>query len=139
LRETWVTLNHRLGPGRDHWAWGALHRVRFDAPLLKESAPAEPLAVLPSGGSGQTLSFSGYAPGRSFDVELVSLYRAAFDLGAGDQFLSRLIPGQVEHAGHPHRIDGLADGGGKGMVLFPLSRLVVEEENPQRLVLEPAL
>jgi acyl-homoserine lactone acylase PvdQ len=139
LREAWVSLNHRLGPSRDRWSWGELHRVRFMAPQPRDVPPPAPLARLAVGGSGQTLSFTHHAPGRSFEVERAALYRAAFDLGAGDRFLSGLAPGQVEHAGHPHRLDGLTRWVSARLVLFPVSRLVVEEENPQRLLLEPAL
>ena len=50
------------------------------------------------------------------------------------------VPGGcvVRHAGHPHRLDGLGRWSSAGLVLFPTSRLVIEEESPDRLVLEPA-
>ena len=138
LRETWVSLNHRLGPTRDRWAWGGLHRVTFTPATARPVREVAALAQLPIGGSGQTLAFTRHAPGRTFDVERASFYRVAFDLGAGDHFLSGLAPGQVEHAGHPHRLDGLTRWSNARLVLFPTSRLVVEEESPDRLLLEPA-
>ena len=72
------------------------------------------------------------------DVERAALYRVAIDLGARDRFLSSLAPGQSEHVGHEHETDGLGRWWNDDLALFATSRLVIEEENAERLVLEPA-
>ena len=89
-------------------------------------------------GSGQTLAFARHRPGLSFDVERAALYRVAMDLGAADRLLSSLAPGQTEHPGHPHTTDGIGRWESSRLALFATSRLVIEEENAKRLVLEPA-
>ena len=141
LRETWVSLNHRLGPTRARWSWGELHPLAFSslssglAPGAGTSRPIRDLAVP---GSAQTLAFAKHRPGRSFRVDLAALYRVAMDLGAEDHLLSSLAPGQTEHPGHPHNTDGVARWATARLGLFATSRLVVEEENAARLVLEPS-
>lgn len=138
LREAWVSLNHRLGPTRGRWAWGGLHRVRF-TPLGAERLLTGPLAqALPASGDGQTLSFAWHRAGLSFDVERAAVYRVAMDLASSDQILSALTPGQSEHPGHPHFADGLGRWAVSRLPLFATSRLVIEEENVDRLLLEPA-
>ena len=89
-------------------------------------------------GSAQTLAFAKHRPGKSFRVDRAALYRVAMDLGAADHLLSSLAPGQTEHPGHPHHTDGVARWATARLGLFATSRLVVEEENAHRLVLEPS-
>ena len=135
LRDTWVSLNHRLGPTRARWAWGELHRLPLHRLGQGGDAPLRSLGV---GGSGQTLFYTRHRPGISFQVEQAALFRAAIDLGDGDRFLSSLAPGQSEHVGHEHETDGLRRWRDDGLVLFATSRLVIEEEDADRLLLEPA-
>jgi len=137
LRETWVSLNQRLGPTRDRWSWGGLHRVAFERLGRTETDSSEGY-VFPASGSGQTLSFTRHRPGISFDVERTALYRVAIDLGSQDRFLSSLTPGQSEHPGHPHFVDGISRWTHGRLALFATSRLVIEEQSAERLVLEPA-
>jgi penicillin amidase len=138
LRETWVSLNHRLGPSRERWSWGRLHRLRFRpfGPVGLRLRSLE--GSLRAGGSGQTIAFAGHQPGLSFEVDEASLHRIAMDLGASDRLLSALAPGQSEHPGHPHLTDGVGRWTASRMSLFATSRIVIEEENVERLVLEPA-
>ncbi|HKK51638.1 MAG TPA: penicillin acylase family protein, partial [Myxococcota bacterium] len=89
-------------------------------------------------GNGETLDLARHRAGISFDVEHASLYRIAMDLAASDRLLSVLAPGQSEHPGHRHFDDGLMRWRSARLSLFPTSRLVIEEESPERLVLEPA-
>ena len=134
LRDAWVSLNHRLGPTRERWAWGELHRM----PLRRLGGADEVLRRFAVAGSGQTLAYTRHRPGVSFDVERAALYRVAIDLGAPDRFLSSLAPGQSEHVGHTHEADGLGRWRNNDLALLATSRLVIEEENAERLVLEPA-
>lgn len=138
LRAAWVSLNHRLGPTRDRWAWGELHRMKF-TPLGRGAAAAvDQIRSLAVSGSGQTLAFARHRPGLSFDVERAALYRVAMDLGDSDLLLSNLAPGQSEHPGHPHTTDGIPRWESSRLALFATNRLVIEEEKTERLVLEPA-
>lgn len=138
LRATWVSLNHRLGPTRDRWAWGELHRMQFRS-LATEPIGAKPLPALAAPGSEQTLAFARHRAGRSFGVDRAGLFRVAMDLGAPDRMLSSLAPGQTEHPGHPHTTDGITRWASARLSLVATSRLVIEEESFERLVLEPAL
>jgi penicillin amidase len=139
LRTAWVSLNHRLGPSRDRWVWGRLHRLRFQ-PLGPARPLPDPLGrAIAASGNGETLELAAHRPGVSFDVERMSVYRIAMDLAAPDRLLSALVPGQSEHPGHRHFDDGLARWRNARLALFPTSRLVIEEESGERLVLEPAL
>ena len=140
LREAWVSLNLRLGPTRERWSWGEIHRVQF-SPLGAsevERADVPPKRRMPLEGSGQTLAFAPNRPGLSNEVERASLYRVAMDLGAPDRLLSTLAPGQSEHPGHRHYTDGISRWVASRVSLFVTSRLALEEENADRLVLEPA-
>lgn len=134
LRAAWVGLTHRLGPTRERWAWGELHRMTFGRLGTTEAAGPS----LPVSGSGQTLVYTAHRPGIHFDVERAALYRVAMGLGTQDRFLSSLAPGQSEHVGHPHELDGLGRWSDARLTLLATSRIVVEEGNPDRLVLEPA-
>lgn len=138
LREAWVAISHRLGPARDRWEWGELHRLRFE-PFGPFGPEADFLFKgLRSGGNAATLSLARHRPGVSLEVEAASLYRVAMDLSARDRVLSCLAPGQSEHAGHPHFDDGIARFRAGRVVLFPTDRLAIEEESVARLVLEPS-
>ncbi|MFK7897568.1 MAG: penicillin acylase family protein [Myxococcota bacterium] len=138
LRETWIQLNHHLGPTRERWAWGALHKLQF-SPLGPSKKTDEKIGpTVQTRGSGQTLSYAHHRPGVSFDVEKVGLYQVAMDLSESDRLLSTLVPGQSEHPGHPHHLSGLARHQSKRLSIFATSRLVVEQESAERLLLEPA-
>ncbi len=138
LRSAWVSLNHRLGPTRERWAWGELHRMRFTSLGRGGAAAFEGIRSLAVPGSAQTLAFARHRPGLHFDVERAALYRVAMDLGAPDRLLSSLAPGQNEHPGHPHSTDGITRWASSRLGLFATNRFVIEEENAERLVLEPA-
>ena len=138
LREAWVAITHRLGPARDRWEWGELHRLRF-VPF----APFGPVADffykgLRTGGSAESLAVAQHRPGVSLEVEAASLYRVAMDLSSRDRVLSSLAPGQSEQPGHPNFDDGIARFRSGRVALFATDRLAIEEESVARLVLEPS-
>lgn len=138
LRQTWISLNHRMGPSRNGWSWGRVHRLRFTPFGTDTIALGKFDKSFPAHGSGQTLALSRHRPGSDFDVELAGLYRVAMDLAASDRLVSSLAPGQSEHPGHPHFADGLGRWSASRLSLFATSRLVIEEAGTDRLVLEPA-
>ncbi|MFO0687683.1 MAG: penicillin acylase family protein [Myxococcota bacterium] len=138
LREAWVALGHRLGPARERWEWGELHRMRFE-PFAPFGVMADFLFKgLRTGGSAASLDAAAHRPGVSLEVESASLYRVAMDLSAGDRVLSSLAPGQNEQPGHPNFSDGIARFRSGRLALFTTDRLAVEEESVARLVMEPA-
>ncbi len=138
LRIAWVSLTHRLGPTVERWEWGSLHRLRFRTLGPPQPLPGPLGRAFAIAGNGETLDLARHRAGISFDVEHASLYRIAMDLAASDRLLSVLAPGQSEHPGHRHFDDGLMRWRSARLSLFPTSRLVIEEESPERLVLEPA-
>lgn len=138
LREAWVSLNHRLGPTRERWSWGRLHRLRF-ATIGGGIPSSQTLGrSFAAHGSGQALALSHHRPGLSFDVDRAGLYRVAMDLAASDRLLSSLAPGQTEHPGHWHYADRVGRWVESRLSLFATNRLVIEEESEARLLLEPA-
>jgi penicillin amidase len=138
LRETWVSLTHRLGPTRDRWSWGRLHRIRF-SPFGPSGVPTRHFnKTLGLPGSGETLAFARHRPGITFDVERAGLYRVAMDLSSPEGLLSSLAPGQSEHPGHPHYSDGIGRWVSSRLSLLATSRIVIDEESTERLLLEPA-
>jgi acyl-homoserine lactone acylase PvdQ len=138
LRRAWVSLNHRLGPTRARWTWGGLHTLKYD--YLGPGKPlVGPLAVArPASGNGQTMLFSSYRPGVTFEAEQAGMIRMALDLASPDHLLSALSPGQSEHPGHRHFLDGAARWSSQRLSLFATRRLVIEEEGAERLLLEPS-
>lgn len=138
LREAWVALGHRLGPARERWEWGELHRMRF-VPFAPFGEQADFLYKgLRTGGSSESLDAARHRPGVSLEVESASLYRVAMDLSASDRVLSSLAPGQSEQPAHPNFSDGIARFRAGRLALFTTDRLAIEEESVARLVLEPA-
>ena len=138
LREAWVSLNSRLGPTRERWSWGRLHRLRFSSFGPRAMSGRGQGADLGVRGSGQTLAFARHRPGLSFEVERAGLYRVAIDLAASDRLLSSIAPGQTEHPGHPHFSDRVGRWTESRLSLFATSRFVIEEDSEARLLLEPA-
>ena len=140
LRRTWFSLSYRLGPGRDGWAWGRLHRLVF-RPFARSGGAGDagfgklrPVAV---GGDGTTLGATAYEYTRPYRVSEAATYRLAVDLAAPDRMLSSLAPGQSEHPQHPHFADGFERWLAGRPSLLLTSRLLVEEESSERLLLEP--
>ncbi len=138
LREAWVAISHRLGPARERWEWGELHRMRF-TPFAPFGVKADFLNKgLRTGGSAASLAATWHRPGVSLEVEAASLYRVAMDLSASDRVLSCLAPGQSEQPGHPNFSDGIPRFRAGRVALFATDRLAIEEESVARLVLEPS-
>ena len=133
-----MSLTHRLGPTRDRWSWGRLHRIRF-SPFGPSGVPTRYFnKTLGFPGSGETLAFARHRPGITFDVERAGLYRVAMDLSSPEGLLSSLAPGQSEHPGHPHYSDGIGRWVSSRLSLLATSRIVIDEESAERLLLEPA-
>jgi penicillin amidase len=138
LRRTWVSLSHRLGAHRPSWNWGRLHRLTFFSFVGLDRVAAPDLRTIEMGGDASTVAFSGFEPDRGFAVASASTFRMAVDLATPDQLLTSLAPGQSEHPGHPHYGDGFVRWLEGRPSLLLTSRLLVEEEAGETLLLEPA-
>ena len=137
LRQTWVTLSHRLGVSREDWRWGALHQLRFARFGEKRSEWVSGIPPIQMGGSGRTLAYASFDVGRSFAVDQVSNLRIAIDLAYPDRLLLSLAPGQSESVQSGHYQDALPRWMiGKPFVL-ETKPLWVEGQASSRLLLEP--
>jgi penicillin amidase len=136
LRATWLRFSVELGSNRDKWTWGRLHPLRF-RPLVTPD-PGEPLGPFPYGGDHGSVLAGDYRPLESFAVSTVASFRLLIDAAALDEALTSLAPGQSEHAGHPHRADGVGRWLSGRPSLLATSALVVEETAVARLLLVPA-
>jgi acyl-homoserine lactone acylase PvdQ len=138
LRETWIRMSVELGVNREKWTWGRLHTVRF-APLWREgwAGQDDGFGPFPYAGDGASVRIADYQPLESFDTRVVSGYRLIVDAADLDQALTLLAPGQSEHPGHPHSIDGMVHWRRDRPMLLSTNQLVLEGSRNARLELEP--
>ena len=139
LRDAWIEMSASLGPNRDKWVWGRLHPLFF--------APAHPtagrgwrggLGPFPYGGDGASIRIADYRMLDSFGTEVAAIYRFRADAAELDQALTSLAPGQSEHPGHPHEVNGLERWLAGRPTLLSTSDPVIEDTEVARLRLEPA-
>jgi penicillin amidase len=135
LRAVWLRFSVELGSNRDKWTWGRLHPLRF-RPLVRPDA-GRPIGPFPYGGDDGSVLAGGYRPLESFEVGTVASFQLLIDAAALDEALTSLAPGQSEHAGHPHRADGVGRWLAGRPSLLATSALVVEESAVSRLRLVP--
>jgi len=138
LRQTWLRFGVRVGPNRDKWTWGRLHRLRFEPFGLPGRGGAGALGPFPFPGDRLTVWAGGYDPSDPFDVQTASIHRLAVDAAELGTALVALAPGQAEQPGARHHADGLAPWIEGRPALLLTSAVLVEEETVSRLVLEPA-
>ena len=137
LRQTWSSLAHRLGVGREDWIWGGLHRLRFVGFGGGERETARVLPGLGVGGAQRTISYTGFDWVRGFGVKEASNAKIAMDLADPHRLLWSLAPGQSEQPGHPHFEDGLRRWREGKPFLLETRRLMLDDELGSRLLLEP--
>lgn len=138
LRQTWASLVHQLGVGREDWMWGGLHRLQFVGfgGGGRESSIALP--VVGVGGARRTIAYTGFDWVRGFGVREASNARIAIDLAYPHRLLWSLVPGQSEQPDHPHAGDGLRRWAEGKPFLLETRRLILDDEGGSRLMLEPA-
>jgi penicillin amidase len=103
-------LSAKLGPDRENWAWGNLHRVSFTHPLGKVTPAAGALfdrGPFPRPGDGSTVDAT-YFGGASFDQLAGASYREIFDLSNWDNAFAVNVPGQSGQPGSVHYDDLLS-------------------------------
>jgi penicillin amidase len=125
-----------MGADPAAWAWGRLHRARFEHPLAStaERRALMDLGDVPRGGDGTT----PFATGSAFRQTSGASFREVIDLADWDRSTMTNVPGQSGQPGSPHYGDLLplwADGRYHPM---PFTRQAVERHASARLVLVPA-
>ena len=110
------------------------------APLVPEawSRRARDLGPVPYGGDGSSVQVAEYRGLDSFDARVVATFRFVAEVSDLDQALTSLAPGQSEHPGHPHAVDGVARWAEGRASLLSTSRPVIEDGEVARLTLVPA-
>ncbi|MDJ0788855.1 MAG: penicillin acylase family protein [Myxococcota bacterium] len=139
LRDAWIRGGVQLGSNRSKWRWGELHPLRF-RPLLPD-AWGRGLSVLgpfPFGGDGDSVAVAAFHGREGFETRIAPVFRLAAEQGELSQGLTHLVPGQVEHPGHPHAADEIEAWLAARPRLLTASRAVVEDRPSRRLRLEPA-
>lgn len=146
LRHTWVSLVGRLGPDRDAWRWGGLHRIGF-RPFAAGLGADRGLAteLVPTGGDATSIAMTSHPLGQvrgrdrasAYRVDAAATYRLAVDLGDRDGMLSALAPGQSEHPRHAHYRSGI-EGWLEGRARVLATSALLVNESRDHLLLEPA-
>lgn len=141
LAAAWAEARERLGDDPGTWAWGRLHRIAFEHPLLARAAPPlraqMALPALPRGGSGFTPNNTSYY-GTDFAVRSGASWRMVLDVGRWDRSTMTNAPGQSGDPRSPFYGDLLR--GWAADESFPLlySRRDVERHLARRIRLSPA-
>ena len=140
LREAWLRLSFRLGSNRRKWHWGRLHPLRFRAygPRELDDRELEGLGPIAYGGTTGTVNAAEYDAAAPFEVRVASTLRFAVDTEELDHALVAIAPGQSEHPRHPHFRGGLPRWLEGRASLLITSRLLVDNGNVRRLILEPS-
>lgn len=140
LRRTLDVLTRRLGPDMSGWEWGQLHTLTLSHPLgtARPLAPLFNRGPLPVGGDASTVWATG---ANQHDLDSTDVIappcRMIVDVGAWDNSLAVLAPGQSGDPGSLHYDDQLAGwfSGDYHPMLFARER--VEGEAEARLTLLP--
>jgi penicillin amidase len=106
LRSARMKLVARQGPDIKGWAWGQLHRIKFQHPL--DAAPSA-AALFDRGpmkrsGDGEVVQATEFSDD-SFDQVSGASYREIFDLADWDKSVGINVPGQSGQPGSKHYDD----------------------------------
>lgn len=138
LAAAWRDTAGRLGPDPARWAWGDLHRMRFDHALgvaHPEFKPAAP--PLPMGGDATNPMLMAYRP-KDFDIMVGASARLVMDVGGWDNSRCINAPGQSGDPRSPHYGD-LAPLWARGeYVPLLYSRAAVDAATEKLIVLRAA-
>jgi penicillin amidase len=136
LDEAVVEAEKRMGPDRIAWAWGRIHRARFEHPLATTPARREVfnLPDVPRGGDGTTPLATG---GGEWQTSGAS-FREVIDLADWDRSTTINVPGQSGQPGSPFYGNLLALWAEDRHHPMLFSRAAVEKHAAFRLVLRPA-
>jgi penicillin amidase len=146
LRQAMVSarreLTVQIGKNPDDWAWGTLHQLTLEHPVLGgESIPApvrwlvNPRAVGVSGGSSIVNATSWDAGSDSYVVTAGPSMRMVVDMGNLDGSTWLALTGTSGHPGSSHYIDQLGAWVAGTTFPFPFSRSAVEAAGAEVLTL----
>jgi penicillin amidase len=123
-------LEKRLGPDRQSWSWGRLHRVDFRHPVKGVAGAGE----FARPGDGNTVNATS---GPAFQQTSGASYRQIIDLNDWDKSVMTNTPGESGNPESPHYAD-LAIPWAEGRYHpMPFSRKAVEAVTTHRLTLLP--
>jgi acyl-homoserine lactone acylase PvdQ len=126
----------RMGPDRAAWAWGRIHRARFEHPLATTAARRDAfnLTDVPRGGDGTTPNATGSGDWQTSGAS----FREVIDLGDWDRSTTINVPGESAQPGSPYygNLLPLWAEGRYHPMLF--SRAAVDKHAAAKLVLKPA-
>jgi penicillin amidase len=141
LAAAWAAAREKLGPDPAAWRYGTLHQVRLRHPL--SAIPAIAAAFPPiegegSGGDGYTVMARWLGAGPGWGVGGGASYLQVIDVGAWDNSLMLLLPGQSIDPNSPHYRDLFKPWAEGRMQPMPFSRAAVDRTIAARTTLRPA-
>lgn len=140
LAAAWSSARERLGPNPAAWRWGTLHQVRIVHPLSRIPAIAAafpPIEGEGSGGDAYTVMARGSRDGPGFQVGSGASYLQVIDVGAWDNSLMIVFPGQSNDPRSPHYRDQYLPWIRGQMQPMLFSRAAVDARAVGRTVLRP--
>lgn len=132
-------LTAALGEDISGWRWGALHRVRFAAPLAMIHDVEELFAagIVEAGGDAQTINQSAFEPGSGYGVAVLASWRQIIDLADVDASLGVLTTGQSGNPLSPHWNDQMELWARGEYHPLPFTRPAVEAHAASTMTLSP--
>lgn len=136
LDRAMAEARQRMGPSPGEWAWGRIHRARFEHPLAATEPQREvmDLGEVPRGGDQTTINNTGTGPRQVHGAS----YRQVIEVGQWDRSTMTNVPGQSGQPGSPHYGDLLPLWALGRYHPMAFSRGFVEQQAAARLVLRPA-
>lgn len=141
LAAGWAVTREKLGPDPAAWRYGALHQVRLRHPLSAIPAIARAFPTIEgegSGGDGYTVMARWLGAGPGWQVGGGASYLQVIDVGAWDNSLMLLLPGQSIDPRSPHYRDQYRNWANGRMQPMPFSRAAVDARAASRTTLRPA-
>jgi len=141
LISAWTEARQRLGPDPAKWRYGTLHQVRIRHPLAVIPAIAAafpPIEGEGSGGDGYTVMARWLSSGPNWSVGGGASYLQVIDVGAWDNSLMLLLPGQSIDPRSPHYRDQYRPWAEGRMQPMPFSRAAVDASAVSRTTLRPS-
>ena len=140
LIETDSFLKRSMGSDPSDWRWGRLHRIEFQHPMgqVKPLDKIFNIGPFELGGHFSTVWQSTLIPGMDFNYNGWTVSnRHIYDLKDWDKSLGSIVPGQSGMLGSPHYGDQVDLWLNVNHHPLYFSRVRVEAETKQRLVLKP--
>jgi penicillin amidase len=135
LAEAWHEAVNQMGVDPHAWAWGRMHRARFEHPLAFTPARAEVmnLGEVARGGDGTTPNATGSGARQTAGAS----YREVIDVADWDRSTTINAPGLSGQPGSPHYGDLLPLWAAGRYHQMAFSRGAVEKAAASRLWLRP--